>query len=140
MRKDLELSIGTISGSWLIGILMAFSLFGMILHNRFEFPAMPLLNPEYVIPSLFSLALFLGYSRQPRYQRVWAWLILLWGLLHLIGGGIISVLPLAFLPFEPEQSVSHYRSHVIYGITQFPLVLYLGFRLISDWPEQDRSG
>jgi hypothetical protein len=44
------------------------------------------------------------------------------GWLHLIGGAILSVLPLGFLPFAPEQSPSHYLSHLIYGVTQLPLI------------------
>jgi sugar phosphate permease len=52
--------------------------------------------------------------------------LLCWGLLHLVGGGILSVLPLPFLPFAPEQSVSHYLFHAIYAWAQIPLVLSAG--------------
>jgi len=45
------------------------------------------------------------------------------GLLQLIGGAILSVLPLPFLPFAPAQTVDHYLSHVILGITQIPLIV-----------------
>lgn len=55
-------------------------------------------------------------------RRVAAVLLAAYGLLNLIGGGIISVLPLEFLPFEPEQALAHYLSHVIYGIAQLPLI------------------
>jgi hypothetical protein len=42
-----------------------------------------------------------------------------------LGGAILSILPLPFLPFVPEQTVSHYVSHVIFGITQIPLILVM---------------
>ncbi len=37
-----------------------------------------------------------------------------WGVLNLVIGGIVSVLPLPILPFVPEQSVTHYGAHVVY--------------------------
>ena len=33
------------------------------------------------------------------------------------------MLPLSFLPFVPEQSMSHYGAHVVYTLGQVPLVL-----------------
>ncbi len=41
-----------------------------------------------------------------------------WVLLNLVGGGILSVLPLAILPFVPEQSGGHYAAHV--GVRRRP--------------------
>jgi hypothetical protein len=46
-------------------------------------------------------------------------------LLHLVGGGIISVLPLPFLPFYPEQRLAHYAAHALYAIAQLPLIVLL---------------
>ena len=48
--------------------------------------------------------------------------MLVYGALMLIGGGL-SVLPLTFLPFTPEQSYAHYFSHAVYAAAQLPLVL-----------------
>jgi hypothetical protein len=53
------------------------------------------------------------------------WLLLGWGSLHMIGGAVLSVLPLAALPFEPEQTVRHYTFHVVYGALQVPLLVVL---------------
>ncbi len=39
-----------------------------------------------------------------------------------IGGGILSVLPVGLFPFEPEQSWKHYAFHLVYTVTQVPLV------------------
>ena len=55
--------------------------------------------------------------------------LLAWGLLHLIGGGILSVLPLEMLPFAPEQSARHYAFHGVYAAAQLPLILAMWARL-----------
>ena len=44
------------------------------------------------------------------------------GILQLLGGSILSVLPLSILPFVPAQTVDHYVSHVVYGVAQLPLL------------------
>lgn len=41
--------------------------------------------------------------------------------LHLVGGAL-SVLPLPFLPFAPEQSPKHYAFHGLYALTQIRLL------------------
>lgn len=46
-----------------------------------------------------------------------------WALLNLVGGGILSVLPVRLFPFEPEQSLGHYGAHVIYAVAELPLVV-----------------
>jgi hypothetical protein len=45
------------------------------------------------------------------------------GVVQLIGGAILSILPLPFLPFAPAQTIDHYLTHVILGITQIPLIV-----------------
>jgi hypothetical protein len=42
-------------------------------------------------------------------------------ILNLVGG-FATVLPLPVLPFKPEQSLRHYMFHVLYALTQFPLL------------------
>ncbi|MGH2490866.1 MAG: hypothetical protein ACRDF9_05100 [Candidatus Limnocylindria bacterium] len=36
---------------------------------------------------------------------------------------MLTVLPLPFLPFAPEQTVSHYVAHVIYIAAGLPLTI-----------------
>lgn len=52
-------------------------------------------------------------------------LVVLFGraLLNLIGGGILSVLPLGLVTFTPEQSPGHFGAHVVYAVAQIPLIL-----------------
>jgi len=48
-----------------------------------------------------------------------------WGLLHFLGGGILSVLPLGIWPYEPAQIPTHYAMHFLYGLAQLPLIWLL---------------
>jgi len=48
--------------------------------------------------------------------------LLVWGWLNLVGGAL-SVLPLPFLPFRPEQTLHHYAFHVVYAVLQIPLLV-----------------
>lgn len=102
---------------------VAVSWAGFVVHNVADLPNVSLLGPEYVVPTLVYLAL--GVLWATRARRVAAYLLFGWCLLHLVGGAVISVLPLPFLPFDPEQSLSHYAFHVLYGLAQVPLLVAL---------------
>ena len=109
-----------------VAALTALSWFGMIVHDRISLPDLSLLDPQVVLPSLVFVALFLAW---------WAWpgrlsfgLLFGWTLLHFAVGGILSVLPLPFLPFVPEQTLRHYVAHALYAAFQVPLLIVL-FRL-----------
>ncbi|HEV2124187.1 MAG TPA: alpha/beta fold hydrolase, partial [Chloroflexota bacterium] len=62
----------------------------------------------------------------PSTRAVAGAVLALTGVLQLIGGAIISVLPLPFLPFEPDQSLHHYLSHAAFGLAQIPLLWFRG--------------
>ena len=70
-----------------------------------------------------QIFLFVIWWLSPGARRGAGIALVLTGVLQLIGGAIISVLPLSFLPFVPEQSLSHYLSHVVLGIAQIPLIV-----------------
>lgn len=103
-----------------LALFMTLSWLGMFIHNMLELP-LTLLSPENSLPGLVSIALFLGWWLLP-YRRLLTLVILGWALLHLLVGGILSILPLPLWPFEPEQSVAHYLSHLFYSLTQLPLI------------------
>jgi hypothetical protein len=108
-----------------IGLMLAATLLswlGEYLHNLYELPALTLLSPENSITAAISLALFAVWWLTP-FGRAAALLLLAWGLLHLVGGGIISVIPFGFLPYYPEQTLDHYGAHVFYGLAQLPLII-----------------
>jgi hypothetical protein len=101
-----------------IGLMLAATLLswlGEYLHNLYELPALTLLSPENSTIAAISLALFAVWWLTP-FGRAAALLLLAWGLLHLVGGGIISVIPFGFLPYYPEQTLDHYGAHVFYGL------------------------
>ncbi len=62
------------------------------------------------------------------------------GIFQLVGGAILSVLPLPFLPFAPAQTVDHYLSHVILGVTQIPLIVTpLKLRRLEELGDRSRG-
>jgi len=66
--------------------------------------------------------LFVAYLFLP-FKRTSLRLLLGLGALNLVGGGIISVLPLSFLPFMPAQNATHYLVHVFYSVAEIPLIM-----------------
>lgn len=95
---------------------------GMMAHNVLEFGPGFLASAETLIPvGIFGLLALLVWAK-PVSSVVRAALVG-WSLLNLVGGGILSVLPMGLFPFEPEQSLGHYGAHVIYAVAQIPLLV-----------------
>ena len=105
--------LGTVVLSWL----------GLFIHNISDLPGQTILSTESAYPTLVYLVL-VAFWLTP-WRRIAELLLLVWVLLQLIGGAIISVLPLPFLPFHPEQTLHHYLFHVIYGLLQIPALIIL---------------
>ncbi|MFW5942543.1 MAG: hypothetical protein ACOCXI_12135 [Chloroflexota bacterium] len=109
----------------LVGALLFLSWLGAYIHTTFELQ-LPVWRPENSVPALIALALFLGWWRQDHRRRLWAVLLLAWTAVgHLLIGAVLSVLSLPLWPFSPEQSAAHYASHLIYAVTQLPLIWVL---------------
>ena len=113
-RKRTRLITGAALISWL----------GLLFHNWWDLPELTPLSPENSRPTLVFILLFAAWRRWPQ-ARLTAILLLLWGGVHLIGGGIGSVIPFDFWPFYPEQSLRHYLGHVVYSVTQLPLIVLM---------------
>ena len=94
----------------------------MLAHNLYELPFTPW-DVENSGPLVVDLLLLVAYWRRPASRAV-PMAILGWAALNLVIGGVVSVLPLAVLPFVPEQSLSHYAAHVLYAAGQVPLILW----------------
>ena len=105
----------------LVAALLALSWFGLFVHNAIELPSLNLLSPENSFPALVAMLLFVGWWLLPT-RHLAAALLLVWGLLHLVGGAIVTVIPFSFLPFVPEQDFTHYFAHFLYGLAQLPLM------------------
>ena len=101
---------------------------GFFVHNVADLPGQSILSPESMYPTLvFFVLLALWFV--PRVRTVATWALLVWALLHFVGGAVLSVLPLPILPFSPDQSLHHYLFHGLYGVLQVPLIVLCIARL-----------
>lgn len=106
---------------------LALSAGSMLAHNLYELPLTPI-DLENAGPILVAALLGVAYAVSRRSRAVAA-AVLGWGVLNLVIGGVVSVLPLPILPFAPEQSITHYGAHVVYTLGQVPLVV-LAYRAL----------
>jgi hypothetical protein len=116
---------------WIFGG-MALSILGLILHNirEFGFVALGSMETGTIPMVVIGVVLVLVWWQVPRARSLSLILMIAYAVINLAGGGFLSVLPLPFLPFEPEQSLAHYLSHVLYAVLQCPLI-WIGFRHLS---------
>lgn len=101
---------------------------GHVVHNLAEFPPSILLGWETLVP--LGVTVLLGAGLVYRPSRATYFTAVGWSLVVIVFGGG-SVLPFGFLPFAPEQSISHYLSHLIYALAQLPL-LWAGYRGVKE--------
>lgn len=120
-----------------MGVALAVSALSMLAHNLYELPLSPI-DLENSGPTAFAAIIGIAYALRPDSRAVAA-AALGWGVLNLVIGGIVSVLPLSILPFVPEQSVTHYGAHVVYTLGQIPLVV-LGYRALTQRPSLSPHG
>ena len=104
-----------------VAMLVGLSWLGEFVHNTLSLPTLTLLSPENSALALIATLLVIAWWRC-RGQRIVAALLLGWGLVHLVVGAVITVLPFPFLPFVPEQTAAHYLAHFLYGLAQVPLI------------------
>ena len=107
---------------------VAVSWIGFLVHNAADLPVRSLVGPETLVPSVVYLALLGGWLLPPLRRPV-APLLYGWGWLNAIGGGLLSVLPLPWWPYRPEQTVYHYAMHAVYAALQVPLLVSLTNKL-----------
>jgi hypothetical protein len=108
-------------GGFLLGACVVLAWLGMYVHNRADLPGLTFRSPENVGPAavwVLCFSLRLAFAR----HRWAAAPLAAWGLLNLVGG-FLSVLPMPFWPYVPEQSLRHYAFHVLYAAAQVPLLV-----------------
>ena len=110
----------------LLALALAASWASMLFHNQ-ELP-LTLLDVENTGPLVSDIALLVGCWWRPSSRVVWT-VILIWGLINMVIGGLVTVLPLPVLPFTPAQTVQHYAVHAVYAVGQLPLVFLAGAAL-----------
>ncbi len=108
-----------------MAVAVGVSALGMAFHTVREFGYSGLFSPGTGMIPFVSVQgiLFLVWWLRPTARTVLGRALAVTGVLQLLGGAIISVLPLPFLPFLPEQSLGHYLSHLFLGIAQVPLIV-----------------
>jgi hypothetical protein len=101
------------------------SALGMAYHTIMEFGYSGLWSPATgMIPVVgIQILLFAAWWLVPGARRLAGIALVVTGVFQLVGGAIISVLPLPFPPFLPEQSLSHYLTHLVLGLAQLPLIV-----------------
>lgn len=92
---------------------------GLVVHNVADLPDQTLLSSETLGPALITAGLLGAYWKVQ--ERVAGIALFGWALLNLTGGAV-SVIPLPLLPFDPEQTPRHYSFHLLYAVTQIPLL------------------
>lgn len=93
---------------------------GLLAHNAADLPGQTFLSLQSRLPLIVTMALIALWFTSLR--SIVAWGLLLWGGLNL-AGAVITVLPLAVLPFEPAQTLTHYAFHLVYGSAQIPVII-----------------
>ena len=107
------------------GVLAAFAVLaylGVLAHNLISLPGLPLISAENVGPLVVYAGLVASYWAWPQ-SRVVPALLVSWTVVNVLIGGVVTVLPLPFLPFAPEQTLSHYIAHAIYIAAGLPLTI-----------------
>lgn len=107
----------------IVGALVVSGL-GHVIHNLQEFPITILFGWETLFPLAVTVLLGVAWYWSPR-RTTYAAMVGWAAIVMVFGGG--SVIPFGFLPFVPEQSVAHYAAHVVYAVTQLPL-LWVGLQ------------
>jgi hypothetical protein len=102
---------------------LGLSWLGLAIHNVAELGAPILLRPETLGPTAVYLLLAAGWPSPVRHGA--SRMLLAWAWLNLIGGALLSVLPIPLWPFQPDQTLAHYAVHLLYAGLQVPLIVVL---------------
>jgi hypothetical protein len=112
----------------------AISWIGLWIHELYRVPRLLGFTPD---GDLFMLVIAAGLAYWWYRTRSFgaAWALLAYALVNLVGGAL-SVLPLDWLPFKPEQTAIHYSVHVIYAVCQLPLIFFSASVIVRRTPAQ----
>ena len=90
------------------------------MHEFHRVPGLLGITPDgdlFMLPIAAGLAIWWSRSR----GAFAAGALAAYAIVNLVGG-LVSVLPLGWLPFTPEQTLAHYSAHLIYAACQVPLL------------------
>lgn len=101
---------------------------GLWIHEVHRVPALLGFTPDGDLFMLLMVAgLALWWSRTHASSAAAA--LLVYAVINLVGG-VMSVLPLGWLPFRPEQTLDHYAVHAVYAVAQLPLTAVAAQKLL----------
>ena len=103
-------------------VTLVIAWFGLWIHELHRVPAAFGLTPDASLPLLVIAGVLLAWRLLARRKRAATIALLVYGIINCVGG-FLSVLPLPFLLFVPEQEFDHYLVHAIYALFQVPLII-----------------
>jgi hypothetical protein len=106
-----------------LGLAAAVAWLGAWFHDFREFAGTSGLMADTLAEILIIVAMMALVWRIPRSR--WPRVVLLVFAALWMAGGTLSVLPLAIWPWVPDQSVSHYATHIITALVPIPLIIVL---------------
>lgn len=109
-------------------VFTALSWLGLWVHEIHRVPALLGFTPDgdlFMLVIAAGLAYWRNRSRGPAPAAALA----TYAAINLVGG-FLSMLPLSWLPFQPEQTASHYLVHAVYALWQLPLLVFASAQLI----------
>lgn len=109
-------------------LALAVAWLGLWAHEAYRIPATFGLTPDGSLPLLAIAVALLAWWLLAARKRAATIALLVYALINCVGG-LLSVLPLPFLPFAPEQTVDHYLIHSLYALCQTPLIIVALFAL-----------
>ena len=101
-------------------VAIAVSWIGLWVHELHRVPRLLGFTPDgdlFMLPIAAGLAFWWSRSR----GAPAAWALAIYATVNLVGA-VVTILPLGWLPFVPDQTVAHYAAHVIYAVCQLPLL------------------
>lgn len=93
---------------------------GLWVHEVYRVPQLLGFTPDGSV-FMFVIAGALAYWWHRTHSAAAAAALFAYAAISLVGGAL-SALPLGWLPFKPDQTLSHYAVHVVYAVAQLPLM------------------
>ncbi|MDQ6876738.1 MAG: hypothetical protein M3082_03370 [Candidatus Dormibacteraeota bacterium] len=101
-------------------VATAVSWLGLWVHELHRVPRLLGFTPDgdlFMLPIATGLAFWWSRSRGTPAARA----VAIYATVNLVGA-VVTILPMGWLPFVPDQTVAHYAAHVIYAVCQLPLL------------------
>jgi len=102
---------------------------GLWIHEIYRVPVLLGFTPDGDL-FMFPVAAGLAYWWYRTRATPAAASLLVYAAINLVGG-LLSVMPLDWPPFKPEQNAGHYAVHAVYAVCQLPLLFFAATELFA---------